>query len=330
MEALVRRILAQYGFAYVELLPLGKGYRNYAFPARLPDGTTVNLMLYKREPGMEERIKRANMVADFAYASGLAARHTRDERIMRLMSSRGKSYAALYDYLPGNTIPWEAYTQKHIKQLGKTLSDLHSVLYNYGESDLPNVVVEYRDIVEQMRQYFAGSGVNGAMQSKLRLTFALDTFMTLDTLLAACEYLPNQQALHMDFVRSNILFIETADGPEISGILDFEKTAYGSPLFDIARTLAFLLVDCKYKEVSKVRKYFLYSGYKKRGTASFINVSVKLCGRSQNVLQTLVTLFLIYDFYKFLRHNPYEYLSQNEHFVRTRDMLLERKIIEST
>ncbi len=70
--------------------------------------------------------------------------------------------------------------------------------------------------------------------------------------------------LHMDFVRGNILYSQNHE-LRISGILDFEKAAYGSPLFDIARTYAFLLVDCKYKSEKEIGKYFLRSGYIKRG-----------------------------------------------------------------
>lgn len=327
MEALIRRILAQYGYSDVVLLAPGKGYRNHSYPARLPDGSVVNLMLYKREPGMSERIARANKVADFAFAHGLPARHTRDPRVLRLTSSRGDAYAALYDYLPGETIPWEAYTQKHIKQLGKSLSDLHAVLLTYPSTSMPSVAVVYRTIMSRMRQYFDGTGAQSAMSQKLHLAIETDAFAVFDRLLAACDHLPNQQALHMDFVRSNILFADTEVGPDITGILDFEKTAYGSPLFDVARTLAFLLVDCKYKTANKVRKYFLYSGYQKRGGATFTNLAITVGRTRHNVFEELVTLFLIYDLYKFLRHNPYEYLDQNEHFMRTREILLERQVI---
>lgn len=279
---------------------------------------------------MRSRIMRANDVSDYVYAHGFPARHTLDIRIIRLASPRGEAYAALYDFLPGGTIPWEAYTQKHIKQLGKTLSDLHAVLRNYPVNNLPSVAVEYRQVVERMSRYFTGAGVKDAMRQKLGLMIAIDQFAAFDRLLAACERLPRQQALHMDFVRSNILFTETENGPSITGILDFEKTALGSPLFDIARTLAFLLVDCKYKSNDKVRKYFLYSGYQKRGDAALANVAVKVHGTSHNVFEELVVLFLIHDFYKFLKHNPYEYLCQNEHFVRTRDILLKQRVIQST
>ena len=124
----------------------------------------------------------------------------------------------------------------------------------------------------------------------------------------------------MDFVRGNILFAED-EKAQITGVLDFEKATWGPPVFDIARTLAFLIVDCKYKDEAKVRKYFLHSGYNKRGQAEF---------EPTELLEDLLNFFLLYDFYKFLRHNPYESLKDNEHFVRTRDFLLKRNIIAHT
>jgi Ser/Thr protein kinase RdoA (MazF antagonist) len=321
MERTVRRILDSYGLADYSLLPAQKGYRNHSFAARLADGSTVNLMLYKREPDMLTRIRRANAVANFAAAKGLPARRTRSEKIIRLSSPRGNSYAALYEYLPGRTIPWEAYTRKHLKLLGKAMSDLHAALQDFDAQGLPGAADEYLEIVRRMRRYFADPNVRRALAAKLRLTVPENIFDDFEQMLRACRHLPYAHALHMDFVRSNILFDDSGGEPAVSGILDFEKTTCGHPVFDIARTLAFLLVDCKYKQPEKIRKYFLHSGYRKRGAADFQNVIIKTSGGEIDVLESLLDLFLLHDFYKFLCHNPYEFLHQNEHFVRTRDIL---------
>jgi hypothetical protein len=327
MEYIVRRILDGYGLTEYTLLPVQKGYRNQSFGAWLRDDSVVNLILYKREPGMLARIKRANTVGNYAHQSGLPARRTLSSKVAYLSSSRGTVYAALYEYLPGHTIPWEAYTMKHIKLLGKTMSDLHAALRSFDAAGLPDVADEYFEIAKRMRRYFDQPGVQSALEAKLQLTVPTNTFDRIDATLRVCKYLPGAQALHMDFVRSNILF-DDADGElSISGILDFEKTACGNPLFDIARTLAFLLVDCRYKQPDKVRKYFLQSGYQKRGGSDFQNVIIKTKSGDIDALESLLDTFLVHDFYKFLRHNPYESLPQNEHFVRTRDILLERDLL---
>lgn len=324
MEDIVRRILDGYGLVGYSLLPVQKGYRNHSFAARLDDGSTVNLMWYKREPGMLARIRRANAVADFVSSHGLPARRTYSEKITCLSSPHGVSYAALYEYLPGSTIPWEAYTMDHLKLLGESMGDLHAVLQSFDAVGLPGVADEYIEIAERMRRYFAQPGVSNALLTKLQLVVPGNMHEQIATTLAACKSLPRQQALHMDFVRGNILFDEARGELAISGILDFEKTAHGSVLFDIARTLAFLLVDCKYKQPDKVRKYFLHSGYQKRSRSHLQNIRIKTKTGQIDVLEALLDVFLMHDLYKFLRHNPYESLQQNEHFVRTRDLLLAR------
>jgi len=327
MEDIVRRILDGYGVANYSLLPVQKGYRNQSFAARLRDGSMVNLVVYKREPDILERIKRTNAVGDYTFQHGLPARHTRHARIVRLSSLRGEAFAALYDYLPGHTIPWEGYTMNHLKLLGKTMGDLHAALQSYENGALPDVIDEYLVIAGRMQRYFAQYGVQRALAAKLGLATPANTHERIVATLNACQSLPHQQALHMDFVRSNILFDDVQGELAVTGILDFEKTARGSVLFDIARTLAFLLVDCKYKQPDKIRKYFLYSGYRKRSHSGFQNVVINTKTGRIDVLEALLDIFLVYDFYKFLRHNPYEPLLQNEHFVRTRDILVERGLL---
>jgi hypothetical protein len=166
-----------------------------------------------------------------------------------------------------------------------------------------------------------------AMSQKLGLEPPLPKLRRLTRILEICGRLPHQQPLHMDFVRGNVLFSNSAAEPEISGVLDFEKTAWGHPVFDIARTLAFLLVDSKYKTARHVHKYFLQSGYNKRGSFRFRPPVLRAGLRHVNLLEELTDLFLIYDLYKFMRHNPYESLGQNEHYTRTRDLLAARSVV---
>lgn len=316
-KELVERILQQYGLTAAHVHEVEKGYRNQSYAAELRDGRILNLILYKREEGILERVRRANRVSDFLAGEGYPARKTADRRVTTMKSGDYIKYAALYEYLPGKTIPWEAYTMEHIKRLGGAMSDMHALLKKLPQEDLPFVIDECRDLLRRMEKYFAEDGVHDALAGKLGLSVP-DTSAFRSALTAAIG-LP-AQTLHMDFVRGNILFSGAEKG-KITGVLDFEKTAWGPPVFDISRTLAFLLVDCKYKESDKVRKYFLHSGYNKRGQSQF---------PPNPLLETLLNFFLLHDFYKFLRHNPYESLVQNEHFVRTRDILLKRNIVMRT
>lgn len=317
-DKLIHRILHKYGLAFARPLEPQKGYRNTSQPVLLTDGKLINLILYKAEPDIAFRIKNANHVSDFLADSGLPTRRTIG-RTVRLTGAATR-YCALYSYLPGHTIPWEAYTMEHLKTLGGTMSRMHSQLRTY-QRELPSVVAEYTAIMQRVDRYFAGEDVRTALHTKLRLQ--APTITPFLHLLWLCQHLPEQQALHMDFVRGNILF----DGTRISGIIDFEKAAYGPAAFDAARTVAFLLVDCKYKDEAKVRKYFLTSGYNKRGPVPLVVPNIIHGSATYDTLERLIDMFLLHDFYKFLRHNPYEHLLQNEHFVRTRDLLVRRQVI---
>jgi Ser/Thr protein kinase RdoA (MazF antagonist) len=317
IETLTLRALAAYGLPYTRLLPMQKGYRNESHPVELPGGMHVNLIIYKSEPDILTRIQAANAVADYLDGEGMPVRHTIDARILRMHSGLRIKYAALYAYLPGATIPWEAYTMAHLKLLGATMGSMHHRLQGMASTALlPHVEDEYAALITRMQQYFADPQVAKAMSAKLGVQVDTSIFDELLRVVASCKALPGRQALHMDFVRGNILFMGTGEALRISGILDFEKTAVGHPLFDIARTLAFLLVDCKHKDAAKVRKYFIISGYNKHGNESF-----KVNAHNERLLDKLVGLFLLYDFYKFLRHNPYESLHENEHYIRTLELL---------
>lgn len=320
---LLGRILALYHLKAISEQSPQKGYRNTAHPIHLSGGAMVNLIMYKGEPGVLQKIQNANVVSDYLATVGFPTRQTYQHRIVRLQSGSRQKYAALYNYLPGRTIPWESYTKHHLKLLGKTMSDMHAAL-QAGPAVKPRVTDEYQAIAERMTRYFDNPGVREAMTRKLNCQVLSHMPAQFAHLMHYCARFSGQQTLHMDLVRGNILFEGEGEKLRISGILDFEKTTTGPRLFDIARTLAFLLVDCKYTPEDKVRKYFLYSGYQKRGKLPMPTI---MSGQL-NVLEVLINLFLLYDFYKFLRHNPYEYLAQNEHFVRTRDLLVRRNVIK--
>jgi Ser/Thr protein kinase RdoA (MazF antagonist) len=328
-EEVLRKVLKAYELAPAQFLTPEKGYRNTSFPAVLNSGEKVNFILYKSEPKIRERILRIHAVSTVLFERQFPVRRPLRPKILKLRIPGAVRYGALYNYLAGSTIPWEGYTKNHIKLVGMALGEIHTGLRHFQTLD-NSVTAEYLEIATQMQSYFKDENVLNALKNKLDLTISPQVFLQFQRVLEYCHTLPNQQALHMDFVRGNLLFRKSEPGDRfaigataLSGILDFEKTGYGLPVIDAARTLAFLLVDCKYKSPEKIRKYFLHSGYNKRSSAVSIPFDSQL-------LDQLVTLFLAYDFYKFLRHNPYEFLPQNEHFTRTRDRLLTLGVIRYT
>lgn len=324
-EKLVAQIITAYGLDVSLRHPMQTGYRNKNFPLTLQDGTTVNLILYKPEPGIRVTIKNANALGDFLCTHNFPARHTYDSRILRIAGKHHEQYAALYHYLPGTTISWDAYTMKHLKALGTSMSTMHALLAAHAQNDIPSIETIYGPLLARMRAYFQKTGVASALQQKLNFTVSPEIFELIAELVRAMPHLPHKQPLHLDFVRSNILFDENT--AHISGIVDFEKAAFGNPIFDIARTLAFLYVDCAYKDAEHIRKYFLWSGYQKQGPASYQNLTYTIHGRTTAVLSAAINMFLFYDFYKFLLHNPYESLPQNNHFVRTVALLRSREVL---
>lgn len=300
-----------------------KGYRNTSWHLTLKDNTDCNLIFHKREPGMQSTILRANTAGLLLVNAGVPARVPIDQRILRAKSGTKEQLVALYNYLPGSTIPWEGYTMAHLKLVGKSMGDMHHAWQGRGEG-FPEITARLSDLIVRMKEYFSQTGVTTAMRTKLRLAIDVGNISSFGELIKVCEQQPDKQLLHMDFVRGNILF---GDGPTLTGIVDFEKVGYGHVLIDVARTLAFLLVDCKYKEEAKIRKYLLISGYKKRSKTTFDSIKYSHNGTNLDVLEQLTNLFLLHDLYKFMRHNPYENLKQNEHYIRTREQLIKRLLI---
>lgn len=290
-----------------------KGYRSESFPLELHDGTVVNLLFYKREQNILSRIRTADKVASAAAGANLPVRVRYDERLLRV----GSGYAAVYQWLPGKTIEWEAYTKRHIKLAGWAMADLHSAVAAL-QNDGPLLADELQPLLARMHRYFSMLDVKKALAEKLGLSIEPKQFDHLEALIEKTRHISGQQYLHMDMVRGNMLFDGVSstsrwaiDDVQLSGLIDFEKAAWGLPVCDMARTLAFLLVDCP-KPARKIFKYFIDSGYKKRGARTL---------EHSELLPYFIRLFLLHDFYKFLKHTPYESLDDNYHYARTRELL---------
>jgi Ser/Thr protein kinase RdoA (MazF antagonist) len=326
----IAAILEKYDLKLKRVLRQEKGYRNHSHIVETTTGEILNVVLYKRERSIAKTISRANAVSDYLSAKGFPSRTTTTSStgrgILRLRHTDDERYVCIYNYLPGKTISWDAYTKKHIKLLGKTMSDMHSLLRDFNPNsrklDLPNPALVLKSQLQSFKKYLANKPVSSALQQKLSLKVELHELDHRIAILEDDAFSDSYyQVLHMDLVRSNILFSPQDRPnlwPSVSGVIDFEKVAYGPKIFDVARTLSFLYIDCKYKQAAKVRKYFLLSGYQKRGLDEL---------PALELLDQLIEAYWLYDFYKFLKHNPYEYLSKNEHFVRTREALKGQRLI---
>lgn len=321
-KELIQSIAAKYGRHMTKIGRVETGYRNTSFQFDTDTAERLNFILYKHEPDVLSLIKRTNELGGYLASKGLPVRSPIDDRILRV----GRRYGSLYSYIDGETIPWEAYTKKHIKLLGMAMASFHDAARDYN-GNLPDVEDIYSEIIIRMNHYFNDPSVERALATKLQATVQLPDF---GAIISQARRLERRSVLHMDMVRSNILFQGATlkdhfsiGDVALSGIIDLEKAARGHVMFDVARTLAFLIVDCD-KPAEDVRKYFLDSGYRKRGKQNLRPVSLP----SGDLLDSLITLFLTYDFYKFLRQNPYESLPENHHFTRTIAVLREQKVVQ--
>lgn len=335
VDAQIMAALEAFGLEKAEFASPHAGYRNVSY-AVTHGSSRYNLLVHKDETGVIDRIHRTNMLGATLHQAGVPVRFPLDERILKMRMGATR-YALLYNYLPGTTIPWEAYTMKHIKLLGWAMAHLHRAMAPLDVSGFPAVYDEFQAILIRVGSYVNQVSVSRAIRQKLGLSCTASTLERFENFLTVCSTLPEQQLLHMDLVRGNVLYGPAArddtfciNDLALTGIIDFEKSAAGHPLFDIGRTLSFLLVDCSTKSQEQIYRYFLDSGYRKRGQAQVKPVSVKLPnGVKCDVLETAIDLFLMYDFYKFLRSNPYESLAENYHYIRTRDLLIDRGIVAS-
>ncbi|MEA2056291.1 MAG: phosphotransferase [Patescibacteria group bacterium] len=364
---LIELILEKYQLKANKIFDNEKGYRNLIVPIQLEKPAEINvaskkkvwkkvcLVFLKNEPQIINRTKNAHIITKYLANKSLPVRTALNpdkssaQTLLKISDNHKTRYACVYTYLPGSTISWETYTKKHIKLLGQVLSLLHQQL-NQGDhkalsskTDLPDVSQIIAHNLKNMEAYFSNKDVKNALLKKLNLEVNFNKLRSFNDLVKISD--KNKNIIHLDFVRSNLLFsslkkeqiiqqklsnlcfdfeptLQNSKQKQyltITGILDFEKSAYGPLIVDIARTLAFLLVDCKYKTERKIRKYFLHSGYQKRGNNELPDLSS---------LNNFIDYFLLFDFYKFLRHNPYQFLVQNQHFLRTRDYLIKNNIIQ--
>ena len=144
-------IATKYGISIDTVGPVEGGYRNLSHSFTGSDGKRYNFILYKNEPESVELIRRTNALGTHVAGRGLPVRAPHDKRILRV----GKRYGSLYGYLEGSTIPWDAYTKKHIKLLGYAMAKFHEAAADYDGPMLPNVEKVYLEILERMRHYFA-------------------------------------------------------------------------------------------------------------------------------------------------------------------------------
>ncbi len=316
MTNLLNNLSNTYGLEFTQIISHSeKGYRNKNLILKT-ESHNYNLVIYKREESILRTIKNTNHFYEYLNSNNIPTRkviRTKNKKdIIVLKSNNLNYYASLYSYIEGNTLPWEGWNKSHLKTIGYTLALIHSFKTPEKLTYLNNVIDIEIEHLNIMQTYFSNKDVSRALSTKLKLLVNKDYLESFYSTFTTLRSKKSVSLLHMDLVRGNVIW----NNKNLAGIIDGEKVCNGLPIFEVARTFSFLLVDCKYKSAKEVFKYFLVKGYLKER---------KLF--NGEFLQTLVDFYLIYDFYKFLKHSPYESLEKNEHFLRTRFILLKRKIL---
>ncbi len=319
---ILQYVNSEHGKGFLLVKKFTDGFRNAVFQIKdQKSHESFVLIVYKNEEDIEEIIKNAHDVAKFLGAQNFPVRlpikSLNGEEILVFK----KRYIVLYNFLTGSSIPWELYDRKHLKMMGKTLSNMHASLKDFPDgANLPQLKFLIKQEIDAMKIYF--KKVGPWIKRKLNVSLSWSKIGEIFDFIENYSF-ENGSTLHFDFVRGNVLFSDNLlpdDTIEISGILDFEKVCTGPIVADVARTLSFLIVDCKFKEQSEVVKWFMDRGYVKRGNNK--------PDFPKNDLHMFIQYFWLRDFWKFLLHNPYEYLNQNEHYTRTTYKLSEYNLLK--
>jgi Ser/Thr protein kinase RdoA (MazF antagonist) len=325
-------------FTQIEVSEFSQGFMNHVLKISLLDdgqnksanyvGIFFNANRYCDEESAKF-LEEIDCVAGYLRNKGLPVRTAINTKVLTFQHENKTRFFSLFEFLPGDTISWEAYTRRHLRSLGLYLGKMHSAL---KEIDLPLQTIknwnEYIvDDANKLRSYLKTNSKYIEQKLNIKINVKEVEKTIYEVVNYTCPYedpelLP--QLIHCDFVRGNVLFSNIKSGLiyKITGILDFEKMLYGKVEIDVARTLAFLFVDCKYKTQDEIIKYFLNEGYNTLGCAD---------PKQQKVIFSQLEKYMLYfwlrDFWKYLECNPYEDLGNNEHFIRTSGQLVKYGII---
>ncbi len=260
-------------------------------------------------------LEEVNAVTRFLSTSGFDCRTSIELEGQHLKVIEGGRFMAIYNYLPGWTIAWESYTRRHLRSLGMQMKRMHELLSIYTERNEIKNIAKWGDYLvldsARMREYF----LDNKESIKRKLGYSIN-FDQIDKLVKSMHSSSKkdkyQQLIHMDFVRGNILFRDRKEEEiyEITGVLDFEKMLVGQVEIDVARTYAFLIIDCKYKSHDEINNYFM------------TEVGVEFYA-----ITHFVNYFWMRDLWKHLQCNPYESLCENEHYIRLVSELKKERLI---
>jgi len=326
-----------------------QGYMNHTlcleFPASGKKYVVIfyNANRYRTEKSFQ-RLTQIDDIASYLDENGIPARtsvlnkmggsitkldfqfHVDGENLMESSSQEPirRRFFAIYNYLPGKTLPWEAYTRRHLRSLGMMMARMHTKLRRYSGniSSIPVWDLYFANDSKEMLAYFLKNekSITQKLALKINEREIKALYQKIRDLIPTTK--PCYQLTHCDFVRGNVLFSDVKERfvYPITGVLDFEKIMLAPIEVDLARTLAFLFVDCKYKSEEDILRYFISEGYSGKLAPQRYVDSMETEFNDINIKYYML-YFWLRDLWKLLQCNPYEDLRMNYHFKKTVEIL---------
>ncbi len=319
------------------LRKFNEGYMNNCLEISFPnrDGkfiiivyNALNYFLPKHKAQLEQAYETAEILSRHGIPCRIPHKTDTGRHLIevKIPGSENKHFFGIYNFLPGSTLPWEGWTRRHLRSLGSTMAKMHEI-WKAARIDTQNLP-EWNSYLNHDYEHLCGYFIKNApyIQSKLSLKFDKEACDQLIDSIKQLSQSFESQLIHYDLVRGNVLFSDKKEKLiyPIIGIIDFEKVMLAPVIVDIARTLAFLIVDCKYKTENEISRYFFDEGC----LAQSENQQAKKF--SLEALKPLVLYFWLRDLWKFLLSNPYESLKENYHFNKTVEQLIKHKLITTT
>jgi Ser/Thr protein kinase RdoA (MazF antagonist) len=310
----------------INILDFNQGYMNFVchIDVQKEKSKKSYVLIFYNSNRYEGIYQASQYLNEANIPTRTAYENSKGELITEIELDGTKRLIGLYNFLPGKTIPWEAYTRRHLHSLGREMAKIHNIWSKYRNKTqyIPHWKQYLEVDSERLLSYLLKN--KEVINKKLSINIDIKEIQKLTEELLEESQNKKEQLIHADFVRSNILFDNKKIGEyyEITGILDFEKVIYAPLEVDLGRTLAFLIVDCKYKDQKEVEKRFLKEGYMEEIENTQVKENIIGGGLKQYMLY-----FWVRDFWKLLQCNPYEDLNKNEHYIRTIEILINQNIL---
>lgn len=146
---------------------------------------------------------------------------------LQILPRSSLRWSAVYFGVPGQTISWSDYSLPLVSAAVKYLERIHQAGRSFPDrAELDRVELSDPPVLPAAE--LTGCRVNRvAWRQRAERLACLNQGQKTATV------------LHGDYGRANIIF----DGERVAGVVDFDRAAWGHPVFDLGRFVSYLLLD---------------------------------------------------------------------------------------